>query len=295
MTAAWLMVVSSLLFALMGAGVKLAATHYGAGEIVLYRGLVGAVIVAAYARAHGGTLASAVPLQHAGRSLTGVVALCLWFHAVGQLPLATAMTLNYTSSVWMAMLLVGAALAGNVRPDLRLVLAVAIGFAGVALILQPTIEQDQWRDGLVGLLSGMIAAVSYLQVAQLGRRGEPDYRIVFYFSLGSVVGGGVLGSGVGWHAHSVPGLALLIGIGVLGTVAQLMMTRAYSLGRPLVNASLQYLGIAHSFVIGVLLFGDRITWLALAGMLLIVAAGIGATRFGARAIAASITTQEASP
>ena len=56
-----------------------------------------------------------------------------------------------------------------------------------------------------------------------------------------------------------------------------MMTRAYSTGRPLVNASLQYLGIAFAFVYGVLLFDERVTWMAVAGMGLIVAAGLGAT------------------
>jgi S-adenosylmethionine uptake transporter len=56
-----------------------------------------------------------------------------------------------------------------------------------------------------------------------------------------------------------------------------MMTRAYATGRPLVNASLQYLGIAYSFVYGVLLFNDRVTVMAVAGMLLIVIAGLSAT------------------
>ena len=57
-----------------------------------------------------------------------------------------------------------------------------------------------------------------------------------------------------------------------------MMTRAYGTGRTLVNASLQYLGIAWSFLFGVLLFDDPVTLLSLAGMALIVAAGIAAAR-----------------
>jgi len=263
---------------------------------VLYRGLVGAAIIAFYARARGGSLRTAVPLQHAGRSLTGVVALCMWFYAVGKLPLATAMTLNYTSSVWMALLMLGAAaLFGRDRVEPRLLLSVALGFAGVALILRPTIEQNQLSDGLVGLLSGMISATAYLQVTALGRAGEPDYRIVFYFSLGSMVAGIVLGLGVGWHAHSLVGIALLFAVGLLGTVAQLMMTRAYSIGRPLVNASLQYLGIAYSFILGVLLFDDHVTALAIVGMLLIVASGIGAIRLRSRAAAVAVSPQEVSP
>ena len=290
MSAPWLMVLASFLFAGMGVCVKLAAAHYDAGEIVFYRGLAGAAIIGVYARARGGSLRTAVPGKHAGRSLTGVVALCLWFYAIGKLPLATAMTLNYTSSVWMAMFLLGATmLLGRARVDPRLVFTVLTGFAGVALILRPTIEQDQLWHGLIGLMSGMLSAAAYLQVTSLGRAGEPDYRIVFYFSLGGIVAGALLTLGIGWHAHSVGGAALLLAVGVLATVAQLMMTRAYAIGRPLVNASLQYLGIAYSFVFGVLLFGDRITWMALAGMLLIVAAGIAATLIRTHGIAASDT------
>jgi S-adenosylmethionine uptake transporter len=57
----------------------------------------------------------------------------------------------------------------------------------------------------------------------------------------------------------------------------MMLTRAYARGSILVNASLQYLGIAFAFVYGVILFGDRMTLPAVAGMGLIVGAGVYAT------------------
>ena len=57
-----------------------------------------------------------------------------------------------------------------------------------------------------------------------------------------------------------------------------MMTRAYATGRMLVNGSLQYLGIAWSYMYGVLLFDDPITVIALLGMGLIAFAGIAAVR-----------------
>jgi drug/metabolite transporter (DMT)-like permease len=69
---------------------------------------------------------------------------------------------------------------------------------------------------------------------------------------------------------------LLASVGMLATLAQLLMTRAYRIGRTLVNASLQYLGIGWSFLFGVLWFDDAVTALALIGMALIVAAGIAA-------------------
>ncbi len=278
MSAPALMVLASLLFALMGVCVKLASTQYAAGEIVLYRGLVGALFVAMLTRWQGGTLRTAVPAMHFWRSLTGVCALCLWFYAIGHLPLATAMTLNYMSSVWMALFLIGGAIAlGGSRIDARLVCTVLVGFAGVACVLQPAIERDQFWGGLAGLLSGVLAAMAYLQVTALVRAGEPVYRVVFYFSLGGLLAGALTTPLTGGlHAHSPRGLALLLAVGVLATAAQLMMTRAYGTGRTLVNASLQYLGIGWSFLFGVLWFDDPVTILALAGMALIVAAGIAA-------------------
>jgi S-adenosylmethionine uptake transporter len=159
------------------------------------------------------------------------------------------------------------------------VCTVLVGFAGVACVLQPAIERDQLWGGLAGLLSGVLAALAYLQVTALGRAGEPDYRVVFYFSAGGVIAGALTTPLTGGlHAHSPHGLLLLAAVGVLATVAQLSMTRAYRIGRPLANASLQYLGIGWSFLFGVLWFEDHVTVLALVGMTLIVAAGIAAAR-----------------
>jgi S-adenosylmethionine uptake transporter len=157
------------------------------------------------------------------------------------------------------------------------VAAVLTGFAGVALVLRPTFEQQQLWHGLAGLLSGLLAAMAYLQVTALGRAGEPEERIVFYFSTGGLIVGALWMLVQGASAHSPHGLALLLAIGLLATTAQMMMTRAYRIGRTLSNASLQYLGIVFSFVFGVLLFNDPVTGMALAGMVLIVIAGLAAT------------------
>jgi drug/metabolite transporter (DMT)-like permease len=279
---------ASLLFALMGLCVKLASAQYDAAEIVLYRGLVGMAWMALIVKARGDSLRTRVPALHFWRSASGVLALALWFYALGRLPLATAMTLNYTSSLWLAALLVGASVLrpGRGRAvDSRLLLAVLAGFAGVAMILRPTLAQRQLGDGLIGLVSGLFAALAYLKVTELGRAGEPETRVVFYFSAGGVVAGALftLVAGGGPGPHDARGLALLLAIGTLASAAQLMMTRAYSIGRTLSNAALQYLGIVFSFGLGVWLFGDKLTASAVAGMLLIVAAGLSATRASVRA------------
>lgn len=281
MSAPLLMVCASFLFATMGVCVKLASAWYGAGEIVMYRGVVGMVMMAVVCRRQGVTLKTAVPGMHLWRCVVGVMALSLWFYAIGGLPLATAVTLNQMSSIWMALFLIGGGvLLGGARVDGRLVLAVLVGFGGVAAILRPTLEQQQLWHGLVGLLSGVLAAMAYFQVTALGRVGEPEGRVVFYFSLsGAVVGlGGSLLLGSGLHGHTWRGIGLLLAVGGCATTAQLLMTRAYAVGRPLVNASLQYLSIAFSYGYGVLVLGDAVSVLALTGTVLIVGAGLAASR-----------------
>jgi S-adenosylmethionine uptake transporter len=276
-----LMVCASFLFAVMGVCVKLASAQYGAGEIVLYRSLVGLAMMAGVLRWRGISWRTPVPSMHLWRGASGTTALCLWFFAIGHLPLATAMTLNYMSSVWIALFLIGGAvLLGPAREgvDGRMVAAVLAGFAGVAMVLRPTLGQEQLWYGLMGLLSGMVAAMAFLQVTALGRVGEPGERVVFYFSITGVAAGCVLAALTGGPSqHTLRGVSLLLAIGLLATLAQWMMTRAYASGATLGIAALQYLGIVFSFVFGVWLFHDAVTPLSLAGMLLIVAAGVAAT------------------
>jgi drug/metabolite transporter (DMT)-like permease len=186
-------------------------------------------------------------------------------------------------------LLGGAVMLGSKRVDGQLVATVLAGFAGVALVLRPTIEHAQLWHGLMGLMSGLLAAMAYLQVSALGRAGEPEYRVVFYFSLGGMVVGAATMAWTGPSGHTLKGALLLLATGALATVAQMMMTRAYTIGRTLSNASLQYLGIAFSFGYGVWLFDDPVTWMALAGMAIIVAAGLAATLLTARRAPAGST------
>jgi drug/metabolite transporter (DMT)-like permease len=279
MSASWLIVCASLLFATMGVAVKLASVQYSAAEIMMYRGLFGTLSLALLARWQGQSLRTPMPMMHLWRCVVGVGSLFLWFYALAGLPVATAMTLNYMSSVWMALFLIGGAvMLGGARVDARLIATVLVGFVGVAAILRPTLERDQLWHGLMGLFSGVLAALAYLQVGALGRSGEPELRVVFYFSLGGAVCGAIIMLATGGPSpHTLRGGLLLLAVGALATAGQLMMTRAYTRGRPLVNASLQYLGIAFAFVYGVLLFDDPVHGLSVLGMVLIVVAGMAAT------------------
>lgn len=304
MQALW-MLAAAFFFATMAVCVKFASVYFNSAELVFYRGLLGMFFMWALARTQGVTLATRYPGMHMWRSLVGVISLGAWFYAIAQLPLATAMTLNYMSSVWIATFLVGGALLMGLLPARGgratgeapsvgatfsqgpLVLTVITGFIGVVMMLRPTIEQNQAFAGLIGLMSGLLAAFAYMQVMALARVGEPETRTVFYFAVGSAVAGGLgmLVAGISeWHWK--PAL-WLIPLGVLASLGQLCMTRAYSLAKTrsatLVVANLQYSGIVFGAIYSLVLFGDRIPLLGWAGMALIVASGIAATVLRARA------------
>lgn len=285
------MLLASFFFATMAVCVKFAAAWFNSAELVFYRGLLGMLFMWLLARSQGVSLATRYPGMHAWRSLVGVFSLGAWFYALAILPLATAMTLNYMSSVWVAAFLVGGALwawnpgKGGAHPLRQgpLALTVIAGFAGVVLMLRPTIEQNQVFAGLVGLLSGFTAAFAYMQVMALGKIGEPETRTVFYFAVGSAVAGGaaMLVTGVSpWDwLHAL----WLLPVGLLASIGQLCMTRAYSHGATLVVANLQYSGIVFGALYGLLLFGDHIPLLGWGGMALIIGSGIVATALRARA------------
>jgi S-adenosylmethionine uptake transporter len=287
MQALW-MVLAAFFFATMAVGIKIASADFSTAELVFYRGVVSVVFMAVVMRTKKVPLITPVPWMHAWRSVIGVFSLASWFFAIAHLPLATAMTLNYMSGVWVAAFVVGGALLyGQSARQGPLMATVLAGFAGVVMMLRPTLDQNQLFAGLVGLLSGMGAALAYLQVTALGKVGEPESRTVFYFSVGTTLAGllGVAWSGftpssqVTWQAA-----AWLVPIGVLASGGQWCMTRAYSRGATLLVANLQYTGIIFAAIYSLLLFGDQLPWIGWAGMALIVASGVAATALRTRAL-----------
>ena len=198
------------------------------------------------------------------------------------------MTLNYMSGVWVAAFVVGGALLyGKQQPQGALLGTVFMGFTGVVMTLQPTIDQNQLFAGVVGLLSGMGAALAYMQVTALGRAGEPEERTVFYFSVGSAVVGAVgmlTTQFTPWSAVRWQDAAWVIPIGILASLGQWCMTRAYSQGATLVVASMQYAGIVFAVVFSLVLFGDHIAPMGWAGIAVIVTSGILATVLRSRAL-----------
>ena len=296
------MLLASFFFSIMGAAVKLASELYSTSEIVMYRGAVGTVLLLMLIGAQRGTLRTAFAGAHLWRALVGVVSLWLWFYAIGKLPLATAVTLNYMAPIWMALFLLCLGWWQSTKHvEWPLIGAIAMSFAGVTLVLQPAFAANEWLGGVVGVMSSVLSALAYMQVRKLGQMGEPEYRVVFYFSLMTACAGvfgtlleGRPGSAPMFTAHTTYGAGLLLGIGATALMAQMAMTRAYRVGKVLVVANLQYTGIIFSSLWGMLLWGDVFSWSVWLGMGVILASGIAATFYNTRSTprGAAVTTTD---
>ena len=269
MPAFW-MIVSCFLFACMGVCVKLASSGFSTGEIVFWRGAVSMAMMAGLALSQGVALRTPHWRMHLSRSLSGSTALVCYFFAIGALPLATAVTLNYTSPLFVALLL-----ALFFREHLNAIAsgAVMMGFAGVVVLLRPTLQPEQWLGAAAGLSSGAMASLAYISLRELGRKGEPEVRTVFWFSLMTTT------IGLAWSLfgdlHPDAGqLATLLGVGLFGGLAQLAMTRSYRYGRTVVSANLSYATVVFASLFGMLLWDEIMpasSWLAIA---LIIAGAI---------------------
>ena len=284
MPALW-MILASVLFACMGVCVKLGADRFAIAELTFYRGLAGVLFMALFMRHRGTAFRTRHWRLQVSRAVAGSVALGCYFFAISRLPLASAVTLNYTSPIFVALLL-----AVWFRETLRplAIVAVLLGFVGVVTLLRPTLAAEQWLGALAGLGSGLIASLAYINVRELGRAGEPESRTVFYFSCITCLGAlpFVLAGG-GFRQPEPAGAALVLGIGVFGTAAQLAMTRAYRVGATIVAANLAYSTVVFASLFGVLLWGEVLPAPAWLGIALIMGSGILVTR--ARAPVAGIS------
>ena len=271
------MLVAALGFAIMGALVKVGAAKFSSTELVFYRSIFGLIGIYGYIFAKKLPLKTPVMVKQMSRALIGLTSLALFFYAIAHLPLATAITLNYTSALFLAILM---PLLLHERPKKILYGTVLLGFVGIVLLLKPHFSSQQILAGSLGLLSGIGAALAYVHVKQLGKLNEPDWRTVYYFTLVSTIGSGawmLLSQLLGLQGfvtltwHDIP---MLLSLGASATIAQLAMTRAYRTGSTLIVASLAYTTVIFATVFGVIFWQESLSLSEYFAIGLIIISGI---------------------
>jgi drug/metabolite transporter (DMT)-like permease len=250
------MLVAAFGFAVMGALVKAGAAKFSSMELVFYRSVFGLFTILGIAILQGRALKTPVMTKQMSRAVVGFLSLVCFFIALAHLPLATAITLNYTSPLFVAVLL---PFTLKEKPTKLLYLAILLGFIGVVLLLKPSLQGSEALYGILGLLSGFGAAWAYIYIKQLANMGEPDWRTVFYFTLLSTIGAAAWMLPYRFTPVTWGDLPIIIGLGFSATLAQLAMTRAYRTGNTLTVASLAYTTVVFASLFGVWIWQETLS------------------------------------
>jgi drug/metabolite transporter (DMT)-like permease len=271
-----LMVVSALMFALMGAGVKVAARTLPNAQVVFFRSALGLLFLLPWVAPLGlSGLRTTRWREHLLRGAAGLGAMYCFFYAIAHMRLPDAVLLNYSLPLFMPF--VESAWLGEPVPR-RLWGPVGIGFCGIVLILKPGLALFQ-PAALIGLLAALFAAVAQVGVRQLTQT-EPTARIIFYFGAVSTAASAVPVV-IAPRMPAASEWPVLAAVGLLATLGQIFLTRAYA------HAPAARVG---PFIYSSVVFAGLLEWalwssvpdaLSLAGMALVAAAGVLALRTGA--------------
>lgn len=272
-----LMLTACLLFAITSAIIKHVAATLPNEMVVFFRSFFGLLALAPWFLRHGPRYYATQRLgAHLVRALSGLTAMYCYFYAIGHMPLAEAVLLNYTAPLFIplaALLWVGEPIRH------RLWWPIGIGLAGVTFILKPGLSLLA-PVALVGLASGLFSAMAMAGIRKLTDT-EPATRVVFYFSLTSTL---VSAVPLAWRWQTPPAdlwFPLFL-IGALSTAAQTLMTRGYASAPAASVGPFLYAIVVFAGLFGWMLWDEIPDGLSLAGTALVVVAGILTIRLGGR-------------
>jgi len=256
----------------MGALIKAAGVQ-GANlvEIIFWRQAASVVLILAWVLATGtlSSLATKRPKAHFTRSFYGMVGMTLNFGALLLLPLAEAVTMSFSAPIFAVVLSV--LLLGEKVHAWRWG-AVAAGFVGVLVIAQPGGDHLPLVGAAAGLAGAFMIALISIHLRDLTRT-EQSLTIVFWFGAVTVICALPLMLAMG-QAHNGLEWLLLAGIGVAGTIGQILITLALRYGKVSSVIVMDYSGLVWATLLGWLIFSDLpplTTWI---GAPLVVGAGL---------------------
>lgn len=266
--ALWILL-SCACFSLIAIFVRHVSTGLHPFEIVFFRNLFGLAFMAPWFFTRGRvSLRTDRPLLHGFRALSGVGAMLCWFTAVTLMPLAEATALSFVAPLFAT---AGAVVFLGERVGVRRRIAIAIGFAGAMVILRPGAGAIV-PPALLVLLGACFTATTMLLVKSLSRQ-DPPGTIVLYMGLLITPISAVPAVFV-WVTPSVPELAWLIGIGLLGTIGHIALARAFAVADATAVMPVNFSRLIFAAILGYMFFDerpDRWTW---AGAVVIFAATV---------------------
>lgn len=267
------MLLATFAFAVMNVFVK-GLNRIPAMEIVFFRCLVSALICGAEISYRKIAWQGTNHTLLVARGTFGTLALFTFFLTLQRLPLATAVTIQYLSPIFTALIGVFL-LREHVRA--RQWLFYGISFVGV-FVLKGFDAQVSAVFLVVGIFSAICSGVAYNLVRRLREREEPIV-VVLHFQLVGVAAG-LIAILFNWKTPLPWEWFGLIMCGVLTQIGQVCLTKALQAERVATVAVLNYIGLFYALIFGVTIFGERYTAQAVLGIALVVAGVLLAVLYG---------------
>ncbi len=276
------MLLASLMFAFMGAFAKLASQSLPSLEVVFFRNVAGVILILLAVWKKPFTHKGGKPLLLLFRGTMGFLALLTFFYLIAHISLGDAMTWSKTSPIFTA---VFAFFFLGERMSKKAWFAVFIGFVGIVFITKPTGLTLSKYD-LLGLFSGIGAALAYTSIRELKKYYDTRAIVLSFVGIGTIgpvvlflispyvnapeldfiFARFVMPEGIVWF--------YVIGMGVIATISQLLMTKAYGATKAGIVGAVSYTNILFSIIVGTLLGDELPDIITTTGIVLIVLAGI---------------------
>jgi len=262
-------VLTSLVGSTAAAAAKFLGDRVSPYVIVFAQYAVGVAILLPWLLARGvSALATQRPWLHFWRSIAGWIGFMAYYLALAKVPLVDAALLRSAAPLWVPGILF---LWLGVRlPWLRWA-AIAVGFAGVLLILHPDADGiSAWHS--IGLFAGIGLAVSMATTRQLAASESPRAIIFYYFGIAGLA---TLPFAIAtWQTPSLADALVLLFIGVSIYVTMALYTAAYTWAKASVISPLSFLGVVFAGLYGMLFWQEIPGWLTLAGIALVIGGGV---------------------
>ena len=244
--------------------------HYPLGEVLFFRGFFGLIpnFFLIPKKKIKNFYVTKRPFLHFKRCVSGLIALIAIFLALRKLPLATVVSITYAAPIFTTIMSI---FFLSEKVGIYRWIAVLVGFIGILIISEPGFNSLNiyYVYPIIFCIGLSYVSITLRQLSTT----EPIWLIGFYFSF-SIMVCSFFTIFDGWIVPNAKDFFLLSMVGILGGVANLLLTQAYKLSEVSLVTPLRYLALPFAIFFGYLIWNEIPTYKTLSGALLVIFSSI---------------------